>query len=107
MSRVQRLPQEIQRFKRSMLFKLLGSPSCQELPREVHIVKSQVFPCNRIYLYCKRPTIGADEPSIVKENLVQACNQKKGPSCIVEHVMKVLVACQSSALILHHYRNSP
>ena len=55
-----------------MLFKLLGGPSCQELPREVHIVKSQVFPYNRIYLYCKRPTVGADEPSVVKTNLVQA-----------------------------------
>ena len=55
-----------------MLFKLLGGPSCQELPREVHIVKSQVFPYNLIYLYCKRSTVGADEPSVVKTNLVQA-----------------------------------
>ena len=90
-----------------MLFKLLEGLSCQELPREVHIVKSQVFPRNRIYLYCKRPTVGTNEPSVVKVNLVQACNQNMGPSRIFEHVMKVLVTCQSSALILHHYRNSP
>ena len=50
--------------------------------------------------HCERPIIGANEPSIV-----QACNQKKGPSCIVEHVMKVSVTCQCCALILHCSRN--
>jgi len=79
----------------------------QELPREIHIVRSQAFPRNRIYLYCRRPTVGVDEPSIIKANLVQACNQKKGPSRIVENIMKVSVTCQFTALILHHYRNSP
>ena len=107
MSRIQGLPQEIQRSKRSMMSKLPRDPSVQELPQEVHIVKSRAFPRNRNYLYCKRPTVKADEPGVVKANLVQACNQKKGPSRIVEHGMKVLVICQSSALNLHHYRNSP
>ena len=59
------------------------------------------------FLHCKRPIIGADEPSIVKANFVQAWNQSKGPSRIVEHIMKVSVTCQSCALILHHSRNSP
>ena len=59
------------------------------------------------FLYCKRPIIGANEPSIVKENCVQARNQRKGPSCIVKHIMKVSVTCQSCALILHYGRNSP
>ena len=59
------------------------------------------------FLYCKRPIIGANEPSIVKENFVQARNQRKGPSCIVKHIMKVSVTCQSCALILHYGRNSP
>ena len=45
--------------------------------------------------------IGADEPSVVKENFVQACNQRKGPSHIVKHVIKVLITCLSCALILH------
>ena len=39
-----------------------------------------------------------DEPCIVKENLVQACNQKRGPFCIVEHVMKVSVTREPYAL---------
>ena len=52
-------------------------PSVQELPHEVYIVRSQAFPCNCISLYCKRPTVGANEPSVVKENSVQACNQKR------------------------------
>ena len=49
----------------------------QELPWEAHIIKSWAFPCNHIYLYCKRPIVGAEEPSVVKANLVQACNQKR------------------------------
>ena len=73
------------------------SPHCQ----------SQVFSCNHIYLYCKRPTVGANEPNVVKANLVQAYIQKKGPTCITKHIMKALVTCQSRALILHHYGNSP
>ena len=77
MSRVQGLPQEIQMSKRSMLSKLPRDPNVQELPREVHIVRSWAFPRNCISLYCKRPTIGADEPSVVKANIVQACNQKR------------------------------
>ena len=77
MSRVQGLPQDIQRSKRSMLSKLPRDPSVQELPREAHIVRSRAFPRNCISLYCKRPTIGADEPSVVKANIVQACNQKR------------------------------
>ena len=60
-----------------MLSKLPRDPSVQELPREVHIVRRRAFPRNCISLYCKRPTVGANEPSIVKENLVEACNQKK------------------------------
>ena len=90
-----------------MLSKLPRDPSVQNLPREVHSIRSRAFPHDCISLYCKRPIIGANEPSIVKENLVQACNQKKGPSHIFEHVMKVLVTCQSHALILHLSRNFP
>ena len=97
----------IQRSKRPMLSKLPRDPNVQELPREVHVVRSWAFPHNRIYLYCKRPTIRADEPSIVKANLVQAYKQKKGPSHTIKHVMKVSVTCQFCALILHHSRNSP
>ena len=77
MSRVQGLPQEIQMSKRSMLSKLPRDPNVQELPREVHIVRSRAFPRNCISLYCKRPTIGADEPRVVKANIIQACNQKR------------------------------
>ena len=67
----------IQRSKRSMLSKLLRDPSLQELPQEVHIIRSQAFPRNCISLYCKRPTIRADEPNVVKANIVLACNLKK------------------------------
>ena len=88
MSRIQGFPQEIQRYKRSILSMLPKDPRVQELPQEVHIVRSRAFPHNCIFLYYKRPTIGVDELGIVKENLVQACNQKKGPSHIVQHVMK-------------------
>ena len=89
MSRIQGLPQ------RSMLSKLPRDPSVQKLPREVHIVWSRAFRCNFISLYCKRPIIGADEPNIVKANLVQACNQKKSPICVTKHIVKVLVTCWS------------
>ena len=82
-------------------------PSVQELPREVHIIRSRAFSLQSHFLYCKRPIIGVVEPSIVKAKFVQACNQRKGPSRIAKHVMKVLVNCLSCALILHHSRNSP
>ena len=93
-----------------MSSKLPRDLGVQELPQEVNIIRSQAFPRSIVkehFLYCKRPIIGADEPSIVKANFVQACNQRKGPSQIVEHIMKVLVTCQSCSLILHHSRNSP
>ena len=98
---------EIQRSKRSILSKLPRGASVQELPREVHIIKSRAFPHNRIYLYCKRPIVGANKPSVVKANLVQACNRQKGLSCIAKRIMKVSVTCQSCAIILHHSRNLP
>ena len=60
-----------------MLSKLPREPSVQELPREVHIVRSRAFPRNCISLYYKRPTVGEEEPSAVKENIAQACNQKR------------------------------
>ena len=88
-----------------MLSKLSRDPSVQELPQEVHVVGSRVL--SHSCISCKRPIVGADEPSIVKGNFVQACNQRKGPSRIVKYVMKVSVTCQSCALILHHSRNSP
>ena len=91
----------------SMLSMLPRDPGVQEFPREVHIVRSRAFSRNCISLYCKRPTVGADEPYVVKANLVQAYNQKKGPSYITKHIMKVSVTYQSHALILHHSRNSP
>ena len=91
MSRIQGLPQEIQRSMTSMLSKLSRDPSVQELHREVHIVRSRVL--SRSCISCKRPTIGANEPSIVKASLVQACDQRMSPSRIVEHIMKVLVTC--------------
>ena len=90
-----------------MLSKLPRDLIVQMLPREVQGIKSRAFPRNCISLYCKRPINGADEPSIVKANLIQSCNQKKGPSRIVEHVIKVSVTCQSRALILYHSRNPP
>ena len=68
---------EIQRFKRSMLSKLSRDPSVQELPREVHIVKSRVL--SRSCTSCKRPTVGADEPSVVKKQV------------LYKHVIKELV----------------
>ena len=60
-----------------MLSKSPRDPSVQKLPREVYIVKSRAFPHDHISLYCKKPIVGADEPSIVKTNLVQACNQNR------------------------------
>ena len=98
---------EIQRSKRSILSKLPRGASVQELPREVHIIRSRAFPHNIIYLYCKRPIVGANKPSVVKANLVQACNRQKGLSCIAKRIMKVSVTCQSCAIILHHSRNLP
>ena len=68
-------------------------PSVQKLPREAYIVRSQAFPRNYISLCCKRPIVGADEPSIEKASLVPAYNQKKGPSHITKHIMKVSVTC--------------
>ena len=105
--RIQGLPQKIQRSKRSMLSKLPRDSSVQELPREVRIIRSLVFSSHSHFLYCKRPINGVIEPIIVKAKFVQACNQRKGPSHIVEHVMNVSVTCLSCALILHHSRNSP
>ena len=75
-------------------------------PRSPHHQKPS-FSSQLHFFYCKRPIIGAGKPSIVKANIVKACNQRIGPSRIIEHVMKVSITCQSCALILHHSRNSP
>ena len=58
-------------------------------------------------MFLTMPIIGVDEPSVVKENLVQVCYQKVGSTHITKHIMKVLVTCQSRALIWHHSRNLP
>jgi len=72
--------------------------SVQELPWEVRIISSRAFSSQSHFLYCKRPIIGAVEPSIVKAKFVQACNQMKGPSRIAKRIMKVSVTCLSCAL---------
>ena len=64
MSRIQGPPQEIQRSKRSMMSKLPRDPSVQELPQEVCIIRSRVL--SHSCISYKRPIIGANEPSIIK-----------------------------------------
>ena len=113
--KIQKDCQEIQTTKRSKLlrckeskgfFKRSKGPRnpCYPSYQEIHVV--QELPEKSTFSEAELFLVLAFT-CIVKQNLVQACNQKKGPSCIVEHVMKVSVTCQFSALILHHYRNSP
>ena len=98
MSRIQGLPKEIQRSKRSMLPKLSRCQNCQEdldvknlgappkrskvkeiqvfksFPKKSTLLKAEFFLAIAFHCIVKG-TVRADEPNFVKTRLVPACNQ--------------------------------